>query len=293
DGNGGNGNDGGGGNRGEIFLKNLNRNSHRIGKPVRKPLPPQAAAVVEAYTTVQIMDPNPQNPGAALSQQPPVYNINKNDFRDVVQKLTGSPAHERLPSSSPPPPAPPPQPLVSQTRPSSSRLQRIRPPPLVQISSRPQLTQILPRPIMDAGARAPSEATQFQQQQQLFTPLPPLPSVHTAAESPISAYMRFLHNSNSSTAQSPLWNTAAAIVPQNEFGQRPSLQPMESPVSAYLRLIHTSNPSSQPPPPLPALPPSPVPFGCAPSPSFLLSPTGQLGLPQLPLSPTLPLPSPR
>ncbi|XP_042017755.1 VQ motif-containing protein 9-like [Salvia splendens] len=41
----------------------------------------------------------------------------------------------------------------------------------------------------------------------------------------------------------------------------------------------------------------PLPFGCIPSPKSpygaLFSPTGQLGLPQLPLSPTPPLSSPR
>ncbi|GFP94868.1 DNA mismatch repair protein msh7 [Phtheirospermum japonicum] len=65
-------------------------------------------------------------------------------------------------------------------------------------------------------------------------PLPPLPSVHAATESPISAYMRFLHNPASSLAP---WDGVAAIggPPHNEFDQRPRptfspLQPAESPV---------------------------------------------------------------
>ena len=41
---------------------------------------------------------NPQLPShqQSLQHQPPVYNINKNDFKDVVQNLTGSPAHDRI-----------------------------------------------------------------------------------------------------------------------------------------------------------------------------------------------------
>ncbi|XP_075516865.1 VQ motif-containing protein 9-like [Primulina tabacum] len=317
----GGGGGGGGGSSSEIYLKQVNKNSQKISKPVRKPLSAVAAAG-------PILEPSTQ----PQSQQPPVYNINKNDFRDVVQKLTGSPSHERFPT---PPP-------VSQPRPSSSRLQRIRPPPLVQIGNRPpQLTQVVPRPPNDADKREVGQP---------LPPLPPFPSVHPAAESPISAYMRFIQNSSIPSAPSPLWNAVAAtgprpdsLQPQNEVGQRGShpitlsqLQPIESPVSTYMRflqspanstsaalprwnsvgppLLHPPPPphTQQQPPPVPStsawpshfpvLPLSPLPFGCVPSPmspyamlspSLLFSPTGQFGLPQLPLSPTVPLPSPR
>ncbi|KAL0366385.1 UNVERIFIED_CONTAM: VQ motif-containing protein 9 [Sesamum radiatum] len=325
-----NSNGGGISNR-DMFLKQVNKNSHKIAKPFRKPLPLPTA-------TPPILDPNPHNSGQTQlqSQQPPVYNINKNDFRDVVQKLTGSPAHERFPT--PPPP-------VTHPRPPSSRLQRIRPPPLAQITNRPpQLTQLAPRPPNDVGQRGPAAP---QAHPQPFPPLPPFPSVHPAAESPISAYMRFLQSSASTAAPSPLWNGPAPtgprpdpLVPQNDFGQRAPFSPLlpaESPVSAYMRFLQSSPypssaasprgngvappppPPSHPPvvapqqpppspfsaafpPPFPVLPLSPLPFGCAPSPrspygmispSFLFSPTGQFGLPQLPLSPTLPVPSPR
>ncbi|XP_012838888.1 PREDICTED: VQ motif-containing protein 9 [Erythranthe guttata] len=309
----------------DMFIKQVNKNSHKIAKPIRKPLPLPTTASAAASSS----DPNPLNPGLGQpqSQQPPVYNINKNDFRDVVQKLTGSPAHERFPT--PPPPPPP----VTHPRPPSSRLQRIRPPPLAQITNRPpQLNQQLPRPQNDVGQRGPPAA-----QGQAFTPLPPLPSVHPAAESPISAYMRFLQSS--SPSPSPLWNAVPptghrpdSLMPQNEFGQRPpfsSMTPPESPISAYMRYLQNSAASSsaprqgngvtlpppQPPffapqhhhpPPssasFPPLPLSPLPFGCIPSPrspygmnspSFLFSPTGQFGMPQLPLSPTPPVTSPR
>ncbi|KAL1546988.1 VQ motif-containing protein 9-like [Salvia divinorum] len=245
----------------DAYLKHVTRNSHKISKPIRKPLPPPPSAAA-----VSILDPNP-----AQSQQPPVYNINKSDFRDVVQKLTGSPAHERFSA-----------PAAPQTRPPSSRLQRIRPPPLSQIANRPQIGGV----------------------QQPLTPLPPLPSVHPAAESPISAYMRFFQNSASASSSNwPSAHRPDALIPQSE-----------SPVSAYMRFLQSSYTSSTAPPqqstlpppqlpnfatsfasmpPFPALPLSPLPFGCIPSPKSpygaLFSPTAQLGLQQLPLSPTLPL----
>lgn len=79
---------------------------------------------------------------AAPKQHTPVYTIDKNDFRNVVQKLTGSPASA---SPAPPPPQPPP-PLpqaaapsnpVQPTSPKGSnpRLQKIRPPPLQPVFS--------------------------------------------------------------------------------------------------------------------------------------------------------------
>jgi len=76
---------------------------------------------------------------AAPKQHTPVYTIDKNDFRNVVQKLTGSPAS----ASPPPPPPPPPQQAevpsnpVQPTSPKGSnpRLQKIRPPPLQPVFS--------------------------------------------------------------------------------------------------------------------------------------------------------------
>ncbi|KAG6438147.1 hypothetical protein SASPL_103084 [Salvia splendens] len=255
----------------DAYLKHVSRNSHKIAKPIRKPLPPPPAAALPppSASTVSIMDPN-----STQSQQPPVYNINKNDFRDVVQKLTGSPAHERLPA--------PAAPAAPQPRPPSSRLQRIRPPPLAQIVNRPQISGV----------------------QQPLTPLPPLPSVHPAAESPISAYMRFFQSSASASSSNwPSAHRPEALIPQSE-----------SPVSAYMRFLQSSYISSTAPPqqsalpppqqpnfassfasmpPFPSLPLSPLPFGCIPSPKSpygtLFSPTAQLGVQQLPLSPTLPL----
>ncbi|XP_050376538.1 VQ motif-containing protein 9 [Argentina anserina] len=299
------------------YLKHLNKLSHKISKPVtRKPNFDPPPPVVPA--------PNPQN--APLSQppnqhQPPVYNINKNDFRDVVQKLTGSPAHaDRF--ATPPPIHPP--------KTQSSRLQRIRPPPL---ATRP------PPPLLDGAVSAQSNnvnnnplippmgtaAAHFGRSAAPLSPLPPFPTVHGAAESPVSAYMRYLHNSlsggdsnpNMSQKQqhfsgfsplaplvSPRWTNLTPPPPQPEQNQSQNQQNQNQNENNNQQLpqpeqgMTQSSETLQPPPP-PAssqpqftMPPSPLPFGCLNSPLSqygLLSPT-QLGFP---LSPTVPAPSPR
>ncbi|KAJ4889355.1 VQ motif-containing protein 9 [Raphanus sativus] len=72
------------------------------------------------------------NHGNLHQHQPhPVYNINKNDFRDVVRKRTGSPTHERI--SAPPSQQPVHHPKAHQ----SSRLHRIRPPLVAHVVNRP------------------------------------------------------------------------------------------------------------------------------------------------------------
>ncbi|CAH8374224.1 unnamed protein product [Eruca vesicaria subsp. sativa] len=67
------------------------------------------------------------NLGAAASPQvqPQVYNIRRNDFKSIVQQLTGCSAHESLPR--------PPQNNSPKPQ-NTTRLQRIRPPPLTQIN---------------------------------------------------------------------------------------------------------------------------------------------------------------
>lgn len=297
----------------DAFLKHLSKISHKISKPVRRPpvYENQSLLSSQIINDIQAQQPQPSAAGAQnmqataapQQQQPPVYNINKSDFRDVVQKLTGSPAHERM--ATPPP--------IQQPKPPSSRLQRIRPPPLAQIGNRPP-------PMMNVAGPPPLQPLPTNQmfggvfigdhrhvQAQPPSPLPPFPAVHSAAESPISAYMRFLRGSISGAAidsdpkrfstglsplaplDSPRWTGPAPAQPQ------PPLPPPQ------LQNI-PPQPSSAPPiPPFPALPSSPLPFGCLPSPrssyallspGLLLSPSGQLGFQQLPLSPTVPVPSP-
>ncbi|KAJ4820357.1 hypothetical protein LUZ62_032923 [Rhynchospora pubera] len=201
-------------------LRSLNKSSYKISKPTttnRLSSPPPPPTPSEPNT-----NPNP-NPsisasnlsGPAAPPQPPVYNIDKNNFREIVQKLTGSiapvPPRPAAPPVSIPPVPPPPQPS------SSSRLHRIRPPPLANLSALP-----------------PSVSSQ-----PALSPLPPLPAVGVTAESPISAYMRRLHN----TGMEPLSPLG--------FGC------LQSPRTAYQMMMMSSAgmPTSPGVPPLPA--PSP------------------------------------
>lgn len=322
------------------YLKHLNKLSHKISKPPLKkhPLDPipdqpdqsltQSPAVVSQNQPLQPLQappPPPPPPQPQPPQQPPVYNINKNDFRDVVQKLTGSTAHERAPTPPQPQQQQQHQPPVQAPKPPSSRLHRIRPPPLAQLINRPnglvppqqqQLQQssmlnpsilhpmnslnatINPNHVIGSGFNPMGRPVAP------LSPLPPLPTVHAAAESPVSAYMRRLQSS------------MAAVDPRpDQFSGFGPLAPLASPRWSNLappppqqqQQVAATGEGSIPPPPEPAaqlqLPPySPMPFGCLNSPrssyplspGFLFSPTsGQLGFPQLPLSPTVPVPSPR
>ncbi|GAB2224253.1 hypothetical protein Droror1_Dr00005005 [Drosera rotundifolia] len=254
-------------------LRHLHRFSHKISKPSHStfdshPLhhqthhhhhPPQQQQQNQQNQFQQNQpNQNQQNQQNNTNNQPPVYNINKNDFRDVVQKLTGAPPHN---ISSPPPPPPPQQvPIIQAPKPPSSRLQRIRPPPLSQISNRP--------PPLLGGPSFPTPSS----------PLPPLPSCHAAAESPITAYMRFLHGSVSAG--------------ENSSGF-PSLGVLNSP---KLNDLGVGSGGEQMGSQQQGLVP---PFGCFPSPrspGTLFSPTGsgQFVFPQLPVSPRIPaVPSPK
>ncbi|XP_022766397.1 VQ motif-containing protein 9-like [Durio zibethinus] len=305
------------------YLKHLNKLSHKISKPssttntpplIKKPSFDQTQNLTQALPPPQPQpsQPQPENPNQSSLQaqqhQPPVYNINKNDFRDVVQKLTGSPAHERF--SAPPP--------IHQPKPQSSRLQRIRPPPLAHVSNRPPMINCAVPNMNPPGFSQPNHPisgptdNSFIQRPPAvapLSPLPPFPAVHAAAESPVSAYMRCFQSSMSATVDSN----------PKQFSGFPPLAPLVSP-----RWNNLTAPPQQQPPPLPPpqqsqqqqqqqppqvsstgmiqsqFPSSPLPFGCLNSPrspyallspSLLFSPnSGQLGFP---LSPTLPVPSPK
>ncbi|CAI9756405.1 unnamed protein product [Fraxinus pennsylvanica] len=137
----------------------------------------------------------PSFSGAARQQpQPQVYNINKNDFRNIVQQLTGSPSQES-----------PPRPPQNPSKPASNRLQRIRPPPLAPMN-RPRIPihppMPMPAPAHPAGqlpsnfARPPHPPLAQYGQPSPPVFIPPTPDgCANPAESPISAYMRYLQNS--------------------------------------------------------------------------------------------------
>ncbi|KAF9682504.1 hypothetical protein SADUNF_Sadunf05G0115800 [Salix dunnii] len=269
------------------YLKHLNKLSHKISKT---PIIASATATKKTpFDQPNQLQPQPssqQPPNQNLQgpQQPPVYNINKNDFRDLVQKLTGSPAHERF--STPPPIHPP--------KPQSTRLQRIRPPPLVHVSNRPPPllnSAILPpqpqQPLTTASN--PSATNTFIQRSTTpLSPLPPFPEVHAASDSPVSAYMRYLQNTISvvdSNKQfsgfsplaplvSPRWSNPTAS--KQQFPVQQGINPSQSAgmVSSQAQLRFQ-------------LPTSPLPFGCLNSPRSpypLLSPSAYPPSPTVPVS---------
>ncbi|XP_027347435.1 protein HAIKU1-like [Abrus precatorius] len=125
---------------------------------------------------------NNANNGVARQQQPQpqVYNISKNEFRDIVQQLTGSPSQD--PQSKPP--------HNNSPKPQSMRLQKIRPPPLPHV--RPPLP--VPYSNNNNNNTMPARPNQFAQ-----PPHNPLQKGDMTwgniAESPISAYMRYLEHS--------------------------------------------------------------------------------------------------
>ncbi|CAH2067807.1 unnamed protein product [Thlaspi arvense] len=286
------------GNR-DHYLRQLNKLSHKISKPAAN----SSSSTVNREIDHQSLPPPPSaiNQGNLHQHQPPVYNINKNDFRDVVQKLTGSPAHERIS-------APPQQPVHHPRPQQSSRLHRIRPPPLAHVINRPP--GLLNDALIPPGAQHMNPNHHnwsggfVPRPTAPLSPLPPFPPVHAAAESPVSSYMRYLQNS-----------MFAIDSNRKEFSGLSPLAPLVSPRWYQQQQENAPPPqnNSRPPhPPPPAAPgtvsqaaptsiPAPQSFGCLNSPkspygllspSILLSPTpGQLGFPSSPT--TVPLPSPK
>lgn len=113
-------------------LRSLNK-SYKISK-----LPPSSSRN-PTPTPTRNPTPNPPppssnpNPNPNLPSSPPVYNIDQSDFREIVQKLTGCPAHPQTPAPPPAAAAAPPPPVPATT----SRRHCIRPPPLSNLSSLP------------------------------------------------------------------------------------------------------------------------------------------------------------
>ncbi|KAL8495888.1 hypothetical protein ACS0TY_019855 [Phlomoides rotata] len=140
----------------------------------------------------------PNFASAARQQpQPQVYNINKNDFRNIVQQLTGSPLRD-----------PPPRPPQNHPRPPNNRLQRVRPPPLAptarpQVPIHPQMPIRMPiqgqpsgpMPYPNNHGRPPPPTMQYDQLSPNLLPPTPNDVWSNTTESPISAYMRYLQNS--------------------------------------------------------------------------------------------------
>ncbi|XP_022965112.1 protein HAIKU1 isoform X2 [Cucurbita maxima] len=174
----------------------------------------------------------------------------------------------------------PPRAPQNPPKPQSLRLQRIRPPPLTPIN-RPNMPAPIPAPVPVPPPQAlltnnvPRPAQFAQPPPRQLPPLAPGGDSlwpNPAAESPISAYMRYLQNSMMNP--SPMANQ----LPQTQIpGQ---MHPPQAPPSGLL---------PYPNPPVPALPPSrlngpppPVPNFPSPNwnaPALLPSPTSQFLLP--------------
>ncbi|KAG2550268.1 protein HAIKU1-like [Panicum virgatum] len=249
---------------------------NKLGRSIRKATPPPPP-------------PQQQQPAARPPQpQPQVYNISKNQFRDIVQQLTAG-----TPSPSPPPPAQPrpqyhphphhPPPPQSQPKPPSMRLQRIRPPPIATPVARPPPVHpnhhaVLPNPNHSNPVgfhRPPPPQQHHPQLQHMPAPGP------AWADSPVSAYMRILENSLFS-ATPPGAAAAAAATGRAPPPAHPHPQP--------------SHPHPPPPPPVPSPGILPFPSGFL----NLLSPTPRSPYPLLspgfqhppPLTPNFPALSP-
>ncbi|XP_059275713.1 protein HAIKU1-like [Lycium ferocissimum] len=242
-----------------------------------------------------IHQPNFNNANSANRQQPQpqVYNINKNDFRSIVQQLTGSPSQE--PQPRPPPHNPP--------KPPSMRLQKIRPPPLAPIN-RPQIPMHPPAPMPAPGQPAggvaynnnfarPPPPQYGQPSPPMMPPFNPGDVWANTAESPISAYMRYLQHSiiEPGPKQTQTHPPSSGLLPN------PSMPPLPSPrMNGPPPLLPSPrmngpppllpSPRTNGPPPLPSPrmngphPPFPSPRMNGPppplpSPSFFPSPTSQ------------------
>lgn len=215
--------------------------------------------------------PNFSN-AARQQAQPHVYNINKNDFRNIVQQLTGSPSRE-----------PPPRPPQNHPKPPNNRLMRIRPPPLAP--NRPQVpihpipqahysSVPPPPPYPNNIARPPPPSRYDQASPNASMPLTPIDVWANTTESPISAYMRYLQNSviaSGPQSQPPVLSGQNLSQPQ--FLPNPVMPQLTSPQMngtppRFLASPHVNAPS----PPLPS--PRMNAF-----PSLLPSPTSQFLLP--------------
>lgn len=231
------------------YSRNRHNNDHlgvnKLGKNIRKS---------------PLHQPNFSNP-ARQQPQPQVYNINKNDFRNIVQQLTGSPSHH----SQEPLPRPPHNP----PKPPSMRLQRIRPPPLTPINRAqipihnppPQVLHQQPqqRPVVPFDNNGNSFGRPAQYGQQGPPMLPPPMSTGdqgwgNTAESPISAYMRYLQHSiiDSEPRQSQGHPQYQQQPPPPQGPGQFQGQPQSSGLLPYPPVSPFPSPRMNGPPPLPS-----------------------------------------
>ncbi|KAE9595959.1 hypothetical protein Lal_00030877 [Lupinus albus] len=174
-------------------LRKMNKHSNNISKPITKnvsnnnnPKPiPKNHSFDYKHMLTQVETPLP----------PSVYRVTKSEFKDFVQKVTSCTPN----ITAPPPP-------INKPKPTSTRLQSIRPPPLMPINNR----QSLP---LDTAAVSPGNPINLVNNMnpinnvndavvapQPLSPLPPFPTVDVGVESPITSYLRFVNESMMSSS---------------------------------------------------------------------------------------------
>ncbi|CAF1994495.1 hypothetical protein Bca4012_078111 [Brassica carinata] len=148
-----------------------------------------------------------QNPQAL------VYNINKTDFRSIVQQLTGLGSASSV--------NPPQSTNSNPPKPPNSRLVKVRPAPLTQVNRPPPPP---PHPV--------------QSNPMASEPVQPINQLSiNPAESPISAYMRYLIESSpvgnqpQPHDQNPV-QPSTGLFPSQQTGPNPML--FQSPVSQFV-----------------------------------------------------------
>ncbi|OIW21343.1 hypothetical protein TanjilG_32483 [Lupinus angustifolius] len=177
----------------------MNKHSNNISKPITKNVSNNNNPT-KPITKNHSFDYKHMLTQVETPLSPSVYRVTKSEFKDFVQKVTSCTPN----ITAPPPP-------INKPKPTSTRLQSIRPPPLMQINNR----QSLPldtafagpinlvnvmnpiNPIMDPINNV-NDAINVAPQP--LSPLPPLPIVDVGVESPITSYLRFINESMMSSS---------------------------------------------------------------------------------------------
>ncbi|XP_028549556.1 protein HAIKU1 [Dendrobium catenatum] len=205
---------------------------NKLGKSIRKsPLHQHNFQKIQPSAGATLPPPPPQ---------PQVYNISKSDFRSIVQQLTGSPARDPAGAVNIPAQARPPQPKAP-----SSRLMKIRPPPLTPISRPPPLPLQNLAPDQNPNPNLNPNPGYYPR------PAPsPTPHMGVAwADSPVSAYMRYLESSllsSDSSRRTPAQGFLPAGVPFPSLRGNPPPSATSLPASMQPGLL--PSPGSQFPP---------------------------------------------
>ncbi|CAL0315541.1 unnamed protein product [Lupinus luteus] len=178
-------------------LRKMNKHSNNISKPITKNASNNNNP--KPITKNHSFDYKHMLTQVETPLSPSVYRVTKSEFKDFVQKVTSCTPN----ITAPPPP-------INKPKPTSTRLQSIRPPPLMPIHNRQSLpldtafvnpTHLVNNmnpinPIMGSINNVNNVVVAPPP----LSPLPPLPIVDVGVESPITSYLRFLNESMMSSS---------------------------------------------------------------------------------------------